>query len=104
MFTDDWDKLTPDAAPGDPPRRLAERAHRVRLARGRGRPTASACSSGATPSRCKKPARVPIAPWIGLFPLRYAGFTGHDAYYDYDKLGEAWDKFHDDFRPDAHRP
>ena len=34
----------------------------------------------------KKPARVPITPWIGLFPLRYSGFTGHDAYYDYDKL------------------
>ena len=49
----------------------------------------------------RKPAHVPIAPWIGLFPLRYSGFTGHDAYYDYDKLGQAWDKFHADFRPDA---
>src|SRR5450756_2065732 len=49
----------------------------------------------------KKPAHVPITPWIGLFPMRYSGFTGHDGYYDYDKLAQAWDKYHADFQPDA---
>ena len=49
----------------------------------------------------KKPAHVPIAPWIALFPMRYAGYTGRDGYYDYEKLGLAWDKYHEDFQPDA---
>jgi uroporphyrinogen-III decarboxylase len=49
----------------------------------------------------KKPATVPIAPWIGLLPMRFAGYTGHDGYYDYKKLDEAWYKFHADYQPDG---
>ncbi len=49
----------------------------------------------------RKPSRVPIAPWIGLLPFRYYGYTGHDAYYDYQKFEEAWVRFHEDTRPDG---
>jgi len=100
MFTDDWNKLTADE-------RMAARLDawqnvpiefaspeikqiyhdRVQLWR--------------DAIALKKPAHVPITPWIGLFPMRYAGFTGHDGYYDYEKLGIAWDKYHQDFQPDA---
>jgi uroporphyrinogen-III decarboxylase len=100
MFTDDWNALTPDQrfaarfdAWAEPAVEFASPEvrqaylERVQLFR--------------DVVQLRKPARVPIAPWMGLFPLRYAGFTGHDAYYDYDKLGQAWDKYHGDFRPDS---
>ena len=100
VFTDDWKQLTPD-------QRLA-----ARLDAWQNAPIEFASPEVATIYRdrvqlwrdaiaLKKPAHVPIAPWIGLFPLRYCGFTGHDAYYDYDKLGQAWHKYHEDFQPDA---
>ena len=100
MFTEDWKQLTPD-------QRFAARMDAWQDA-----PFEFASPDVAAIYRervqlfrdaiaLKKPARVPIAPWIGLFPMRYAGFTGHDAYYDYDKLGQAWDKYHIDFQPDA---
>jgi len=100
MFTDDWDTLTPD-------QRLA-----ARLDAWQNAPIEFASPEVAAAYRdrvqlyrdaigLKKPARVPIAPWIGLFPLRYAGFTAHDAYYDTGKLAEAWDRYHRDFMPDG---
>ena len=51
--------------------------------------------------RSRSPRRVPIAPWIGLLPFRFYGYTGHDAYYDYDKFQDAWFRFHDETRPDG---
>ena len=100
MFTDDWSTLTPD-------QRLT-----TRLDAWQNAPIEFASPEVAAAYRervqlwrdaiaLRKPARVPITPWIGLFPMRYAGFTGHDAYYDYDKLGRAWDKYHADFLPDG---
>ncbi len=49
----------------------------------------------------RKPARVPIAPWMGLFPALWAGLTAREAYYDYDKLNAAWQRFHAEFRQDV---
>jgi hypothetical protein len=49
----------------------------------------------------KKPVRVPIAPWMGLFPARYAGMTAREAYYDFAKLDQAWQKFHAVFKQDV---
>ncbi len=100
MFTEDWDKLTADE-------RLTKR-----LDAWQNVPIEFASPEVARTYRdrvqlyrdaiaLKKPSIVPIAPWIGLLPLRYSGYTGHDAYYDYKKLDEAWFKFHDDFRPDG---
>jgi hypothetical protein len=100
MFTDDWKELTAD-------QRFA-----ARMDAWQNTPVEFASPEVGAAFRervqlwrdaieLRKPARVPITPWIGLFPLRYSGFTGHDAYYDYAKLGQAWDKFHADFRPDG---
>jgi hypothetical protein len=49
----------------------------------------------------KKPARIPVIPWWGVYPAHYAGVTVQEVMYDYDKLGEAWRKFNADFLPDA---
>jgi uroporphyrinogen-III decarboxylase len=49
----------------------------------------------------KTPARIPICPSAGHFPIEYAGISWHEAMYDYDKLAYAWEKFHVDFAPDA---
>ena len=49
----------------------------------------------------RKPTRVPVAPWMGLFPLRYCGFTARDAFYDREKLEKASRQFHEDFAPDT---
>jgi hypothetical protein len=49
----------------------------------------------------KTPARIPISPSAGHFPIEYAGISWHDAMYDYDKLAYAWEKFHVDFAPDT---
>jgi hypothetical protein len=49
----------------------------------------------------KKPERVPVLVMQGTFPFSYAGYTGKDAMYDYQKLGAAMKKFHADFLPDS---
>jgi hypothetical protein len=49
----------------------------------------------------KKPERVPIIPWWGIYPAEYAGITFQEAMYDYDKLGRAWKKFNADFITDG---
>ncbi len=38
---------------------------------------------------------------VGFYPAKYAeGITCEDIMYDYNKLGEAWKKFHFDFQPE----
>ena len=49
----------------------------------------------------KKPATVPIAPWIGLLPFRYFGHTAKQAYYDYEIFKGDWYRFHEETRPDG---
>jgi len=49
----------------------------------------------------KKPLRVPVVPWWGVYPAHYSGITVQEAMYDYGKLGDAWKKFNADFLPDA---
>jgi hypothetical protein len=49
----------------------------------------------------KQPARVPVIPWFGVYPVKYGGITVYDAMYDYAKLGEAFKKFNADFMPDG---
>jgi len=50
----------------------------------------------------RMPERVPICPSAGFFPVQYAGVTMYDAMYDYDVLTGAWQKYCDDFNPDAY--
>ena len=50
----------------------------------------------------KLPDRVPIFPFVGFFPIFYAGMTPQEAMYDYEKAAMAWKKFVVDFEPDAH--
>jgi uroporphyrinogen-III decarboxylase len=50
----------------------------------------------------KTPARVPICPSLGHFPIDYAGISWREAMYDYDKLTYAWEKYHADFSPDVY--
>ena len=49
----------------------------------------------------KKPERIPVHANMGIYPLTYAGVTGKDAMYDYQKLGQAMKKFNADFLPDT---
>ncbi|UCG88749.1 MAG: uroporphyrinogen decarboxylase [Gemmatimonadota bacterium] len=49
----------------------------------------------------KKPERVPVMPWAGVYPAEYGGITVQEAMYDYEKLGDAWKKFNADFVPDC---
>ncbi len=49
----------------------------------------------------KTPKRIPICPSVGHFPIEYAGISWHKAMYDYNKLAQAWEKYHNDFAPDA---
>jgi hypothetical protein len=49
----------------------------------------------------KKPSRVPIVPWWGVFPMHYAGVTVQDVMYDYEKMGMVFRKFNADFLPDG---
>jgi hypothetical protein len=37
----------------------------------------------------------------GFFPVQYAGVSMYDAMYDYEVLTQAWQKYCDDFAPDA---
>ena len=48
----------------------------------------------------RRPARVPICPMFGVYPLAYSGVTVHEAMYDYDRFDEAWRRFHTDFLVD----
>ena len=50
----------------------------------------------------KTPARIPICPSAGFFPVQYAGVSMYDAMYDYDILTQAWEKYCHDFTPDAY--
>ena len=50
----------------------------------------------------KSPARIPICPSAGFFPIQYAGVSMYDAMYDYDVLTTAWTKYCEDFAPDAY--
>jgi hypothetical protein len=49
----------------------------------------------------RKPKRVPVAPWMGLFPIRYSGLTAREAFYDREKLAQASRRFHEDFTFDT---
>jgi len=48
------------------------------------------------------PARIPICPSAGFFPIEYAGISMYDAMYDYDALHQAWERYHRDLEPDAY--
>ena len=48
------------------------------------------------------PARIPICPSAGFFPVQYAGISMYDAMYDYDTLAKAWTTYCDDFKLDAY--
>jgi hypothetical protein len=50
----------------------------------------------------QKPARIPVCPSAGFFPMQYAGITMYDSMYDYQALGKAWEIYHQDFEPDAY--
>ncbi|MFZ7113004.1 MAG: uroporphyrinogen decarboxylase family protein [Desulfatiglandales bacterium] len=50
----------------------------------------------------KAPARIPICPSLGFFPMQYAGITMYDAMYDYEALQRCWEIFYKDFAPDAY--
>jgi len=50
----------------------------------------------------KAPARIPICPSAGFFPIQYAGISMYDAMYDYEALTGAWEKFCNDLTPDAY--
>ena len=49
----------------------------------------------------KRPARIPVCPSAGHFPIEHAGISWQDAMYDYEKLTQAWQKYHLEFDPDA---
>ena len=49
----------------------------------------------------KKPARVPLSPSCGFFPMEYAGITMYDAMYDYAALQKAFEKYNRDFATDT---
>ena len=49
----------------------------------------------------RQPDRVPFAPTVSFFALRYAGYGFEEGMHDYDKLIEAVKKFTVDFQPDA---
>jgi hypothetical protein len=48
------------------------------------------------------PDRVPACPSPGFFPPEHAGMSLHEVMYDYDKLVQAWTRYHEDFEPDAY--
>jgi hypothetical protein len=49
----------------------------------------------------KVPARVPVFPSEGFFPILHAGFSMKEALYDYDKITEAILTYVQEFQPDA---
>jgi len=50
----------------------------------------------------KRPARIPVCPSVGFFPIEYAKRTMYEAMYDYQVLQDIWEKFYIDFAPDAY--
>src|SRR4030042_3214270 len=50
----------------------------------------------------KTPRRIPICPAAGFFPIQYAGVSMYSAMYDYAALTQAWEKYCNDFTPDAY--
>ena len=96
MFSEGWNELTPDQRLAARMDALAERACPVRLG-GRSRDLPRARTTLSRCDRAEEAGRVPIAPLVGLFPLRYAGYTHTMPDYDAAKLAEAWDKYHVDF-------
>ena len=50
----------------------------------------------------KSPARIPICPSAGFFPVQYAGISMYEAMYDYEALTRAWEKYCKDLTPDAY--
>ncbi len=52
----------------------------------------------------KPPQRVPVCPSAGFFPIEYGGITFYDAMYDYQALSRVWNRYCDDFAPDAYNP
>ena len=48
------------------------------------------------------PRRIPVCPSAGFFPNEYAGITMYEAMYDYKALGNAWERYHHEFEPDAY--
>lgn len=50
----------------------------------------------------KSPARVPVCPSPGFFPVHYAGATQYEAMYDVNALIRIWKKYCSDFTPDAY--
>jgi hypothetical protein len=50
----------------------------------------------------KPPRRVPVCPSPGFFPIGYAGSTVYEAMYDYGVLVRIWEKYCNDFAPDAY--
>ncbi|GAB6062764.1 uroporphyrinogen decarboxylase family protein [Deferrisoma palaeochoriense] len=49
-----------------------------------------------------KPERVPVCPFVGLYPARHGGATMREAMYEYEKLGQAQRRFYEDFDVDAY--
>ena len=50
----------------------------------------------------KPPYRVPVCPSPGFFPISYAGSTLYAAMYEFDTLVRIWEKYCNDFAPDAY--
>jgi hypothetical protein len=100
MFAEDWDRLTPEERfekrfevwrnpdiEFASPEVKAEYQERVQMFK--------------DAIQLKKPSRPPVAPWVALFPGLDAGLTAKETYYDFDKLYDAWIRFHDIYRPDV---
>ncbi|MGB9886423.1 MAG: uroporphyrinogen decarboxylase family protein [Moorellales bacterium] len=51
--------------------------------------------------RLREPDRVPVCPLVGFFPVYYAGLTVEEAMYDAERACRAWEKYVEDFEPDA---
>jgi hypothetical protein len=49
----------------------------------------------------RRPVRVPVSPWAGLFPVRSAGMTAREACYDHERLARALVDYHRTYRPDT---
>ena len=47
----------------------------------------------------KTPARIPVCPSAGFFPVQYAGVSMYEAMYDYDILTQAWKKYCHELHP-----
>ncbi len=52
----------------------------------------------------KVPDRIPIYYFSGFYPIRHCGYIIKDAYYDMDKLTEAFDRTISELKPDLYQP